>query len=998
MDDITEELPPVPSEFTNEYVYEVFNILKKKNSSPIDKLSNYLSRSLETLYENVALTALKTKLYRLITDVKRKGGKGRKVLLQKPFVIPLHVVKTTSDFADHIKTKVEKNLIRDLSFQLNEANDDRVKKNFNIDKLRKEKKALQRKVRSEKIKTKKTKDKSQNNQASNLFQIKRQLSIRNFDMKRQIERMERELKEKENVIQFMNNEQKIKDTDFPKSMHAAKEKLEQLEQSVNTLKAKNKDLEEENDYVRNLIQDNNLLELYDETSNQFTADTIECVMNLQNNNISASKIGEVIRTVCSLCKRQPNRVPSATTVNRISDMKLSIATKQVEDLSKKSNLTLYSDETSKFGKSFEVFAVTDEDKHSYLLGLREMSCKSSETVLETFKDILQDFNELCDGNDVGFKVLTGIKNTMSDRASTEKKFQNLLENYRTTILTTIIDGWPMLTEEERAASSRMNNFFCSLHLLVNFATVCGEGLKKFESLYLKDHPIQTDDESEIESVTESGTIRLLRTSAKSFSRGVDEKNGVYKQFNTYLLMKKEDHVKFIRFTHNRFNVFFLLGHVTYFHRENIKHFLHSFQGCTNRLLSSVYQDICNPLLVAGSRALGIISKIITGPLWRNIECKTHILDINDTLTGLRSFLAEAKDDCSEVVTGKHVPFPEESCKIENDIVMAELFKPDETDVMTIQVLQALFSCMLNLLDRQAADHLPGGKYFSKPTDISAESKSVLKHNKLPEFFFGQLDFLLRYRPNASLLCNEAYLLYSHNKTDEWLQSLDDVMRIQLINDSRKEGKNIRLKFKERLKTIEEKRLATLKLKEKEISEKKKRVLKKKETFTNDILFFGLWQSREDIKLKLEEIPSNAEKKKALKSQLNFRKNVLLQKSDKSYFLFSSKKIQKTIPELTEQLCKLVDESKSVATVESTSSSQVSLLVGKTIRHKFAEGTFIGNVISVVPGFGKWYNVTYDGDPAVYVYQLQEDYADGNIEIVVRWYTAHAVTVVTFQFN
>ncbi|CAC5403237.1 unnamed protein product [Mytilus coruscus] len=541
--------------------------------------------------------------------------------------------------------------------------------------------------------------------------------------------MERELKEKENVIQFMNNEQKIKDTDFSKSMHVAKEKLGKLEESVNTLKAKNKDLEEENDYVRNLIQDNNLLELYDETSNQFTADTIECVMNLQNNNISASKIGEVIRTVCSLCKRQPNRV---------------------EDLSKKSNLTLYSDETSKFGKSFEVFAVTDEDKNSYLLGLREMNCKSSETVLETFKDILQDFNDLCDGNDVGFKVLTAIKNTMSDRASTEKKFQNLLENYRTTILTKIIDGWPMLTEEERAASSRMNNFFCSLHLLVNFATVCGEGLKKFESLYLKDHPIQTDDESETESGTESGTIRLLRTSAKSFSRGVDEKNGVYKQ----------------------------------------------------------------------------------------------------------------------------------------------TFKPDETDVMTIQVLQALFSCMLNLLDRQAADHLPGGKYFSKPTDISAESKSVLKHNKLPELFL----------------------------------------------------------------------------------------------------------SREDIKLKLEEIPSNAEKKKALKSQLNFRKNVLLQKSDKSYFLFSSKKIQKTIPELTEQLCKLVDESKSVATVESSSSSQVSLLVGKTIRHKFTEGTFIGNVISVVPGFVKWYNVTYDGDPAVYVYQLQEDYADGNIEIVVRWYTAHTVAVVTFQFN
>ncbi|CAC5385260.1 unnamed protein product [Mytilus coruscus] len=154
MDEITEEvnLPPVPSELKNEFVYKAFNILKKKNSSPIDKLSNYLSRSSGTLFENVALPALNTKLYRLITDVKRKGGKGRKVLLEKPFVIPL-----LPDFADNIKSKVEKNLICDLSLELNEANDGRVKKTFNIDKLRKEKKALQRKVRLEKVKTKKNK-------------------------------------------------------------------------------------------------------------------------------------------------------------------------------------------------------------------------------------------------------------------------------------------------------------------------------------------------------------------------------------------------------------------------------------------------------------------------------------------------------------------------------------------------------------------------------------------------------------------------------------------------------------------------------------------------------------------------------------------------------------------------------------------------------------------------------------------------------------------------
>ena len=267
---------------------------------------------------------------------------------------------------------------------------------------------------------------------------------------------------------------------------------------------------------------------------------------------------------------------------------------------------------------------------------------------------------------------------------------------------------------------------------------------------------------------------------------------------------------------------------------------------------------------------------------------------------------------------------------QEDFVMRKLFKSDETDGVTIQILQALFSCMLTLLDRQAVDHIPGGKYFTKPRDIAMQSTSVLKHNKLSEFFFGQLDFLLKYRPNATVLCNEAYLLYSHNKTDEWLQSLDDETKTKFINDSRKEGKNIRVKFHERLKTIEEKRVETLKMKEKEITEKKKRLLKKKETFTNDILFFGLWQSREDVKLRLEEIDSATEKKKALKSQLNFRKNVLLQKTtDQSLFLFSSKKKQKTVVELTEQLCKLVDAAKSVEIIESVdSSSKIPLLVGK----------------------------------------------------------------------
>ena len=98
----------------------------------------------------------------------------------------------------------------------------------------------------------------------------------------------------------------------------------------------------------------------------------------------------------------------------------------------------------------------------------------------------------------------------------------------------------------------------------------------------------------------------------------------------------------------------------------------------------------------------------------------------------------------------------------------------------------------------------------------ADTKSVMKHNKLPKFVFGQLDQLFRYRPNATLLTNESYILYSHNKTREWLSALSEEERHQLLNKGRKDGKTIRDQFKVKLRVIEAKRL--------EIQEDRKRKL------------------------------------------------------------------------------------------------------------------------------------------------------------------------------
>ena len=60
-----------------------------------------------------------------------------------------------------------------------------------------------------------------------------------------------------------------------------------------------------------------------------------------------------------------------------------------------------------------------------------------------------------------------------------------------------------------------------------------------------------------------------------------------------------------------------------------------------------------------------------------------------------------------------------------------------------------------------------------------------------------------------------------------------------------------------------------------------------------------------------------------------------------------------------------------------------LLVGKKVEHLFADGNWYkGRVMSVVPGFPDWYNITHYGpDVAVYSYKLQEDLAKDELHIL-----------------
>lgn len=58
-------------------------------------------------------------------------------------------------------------------------------------------------------------------------------------------------------------------------------------------------------------------------------------MNLTDLKVPNENVGAVIKDVMKLCGKTPNAVPSAATVKRVVDSKLSVSHKQISDVLKK---------------------------------------------------------------------------------------------------------------------------------------------------------------------------------------------------------------------------------------------------------------------------------------------------------------------------------------------------------------------------------------------------------------------------------------------------------------------------------------------------------------------------------------------------------------------------------------------------------------------------------------------------------------------------------------
>jgi E1A/CREB-binding protein len=243
------------------------------------------------------------------------------------------------------------------------------------------------------------------------------------------------------------------------------------------------DLQINLDYLENIIKDIDQTERvvngYDETSRRYSTSVKTGMYEILQHNVSVSNIPAVIECVLNLVNVKPNRLPSRSTIIDMNLQRLFVSKTCRRGLFE----TVLTDETSKFGARYMGYEASGTDGNLWVLELRDIETKSADNTLKVFKEIFSDLNDISDSeNDpVSRDIIKHICATLSDRAATEMKFNNLLESYRKDVLPLIYLNYDTLSDNEKQQLETLCNFFCGLHSLVNLAGVAQSSALQVET-------------------------------------------------------------------------------------------------------------------------------------------------------------------------------------------------------------------------------------------------------------------------------------------------------------------------------------------------------------------------------------------------------------------------------------------------------------------------------------------------------------------------------------
>ena len=109
---------------------------------------------------------------------------------------------------------------------------------------------------------------------------------------------------------------------------------------------------------------------------------------------------------------------------------------------KNSSRTLHTDGISKFGKHYGTYDVVTDQGQTLTAGIREVSSGDTKTQLNVLIDIFSEIEESLQSSEenVSNKIISSIKNIMSDRHIVQKKFNAVFLDYCASVLPAVFEN------------------------------------------------------------------------------------------------------------------------------------------------------------------------------------------------------------------------------------------------------------------------------------------------------------------------------------------------------------------------------------------------------------------------------------------------------------------------------------------------------------------------------------------------------------------------------
>uniref|UniRef100_W5MZG7 Uncharacterized protein n=1 Tax=Lepisosteus oculatus TaxID=7918 RepID=W5MZG7_LEPOC len=777
-------------------------------------------------------------------------------------------------------------------------------------------------------------------------------------------------------------------------------------------------------------------------------DTVrEVYMDLvANMGVSCSKVSQVVRTVLEkLAGMKVDRLPKGSICKTMVLEARHVALQHVkETISKETDVTLCTDSTTKFGHKYSTAGIFLKDRTRLNIGLREQASGSAMDLFNVVKEMVQDIVrspgvDIDKTDHLEKEVFVKISNLFGDRANTEKKFNTILSDYRSKILPNIVERFVNYSESEKAKLSLVNELFCGLHLIDGLAHQANVTLALWEKMMFGDANVGSRCLPEVckSDTSECGTVRLIRTVCKAVQEKGSEKYGKPVIFKTFLASKnKQDYVPLSPFRGNRINIVFHNAAGVYFLYPDLVEFTAEFQH-DNSLVAEVHADLNVPQYVAGCRALGLVAKIITEPLWRVMSKKEHVLAMNDRYQTLVSKLKDWQKDGTRLVKGQVCLY--DDIEIHRGAVFDSLCEcsDPEFDELTVQAVELILASFVKVCCKMLADHLEHGRYDEVSPDVAEKMQSVPKTNESCERDFGVLDTLIRIKTNATGIALEGMIMYKENRTWEWLSKLDSRKKEEVLEIARRSVKEQRATFGKRIQKIKEVRVKALserkKVKVKDSSEENEMTLKQQLTAELG-RYGGLWETEEQIDEQIQLLDESS-RYAAVISQLKFRRFVLGMKNEQGIFNISRAgrklgfnelvrnlksavvKVEQGFPKRTcsssaksrltispsnesspavkkikftpNKGLGLAGEAQAEVTLTEMIPAKVSCpeqLLGKRVRHATVENGertwFKGTVIAVREEQGaQTFQIVYDECQMVWWFDLWKDFQENNLELL-----------------